>query len=102
MAETSWRHSPVSLHVPGMFADVSATFPVHSFAWGTGLRGDISKWLESVGWLSRTSGSTAPPPFFAKVLPKITHMENYENKLNKIGLLQNPIGIGTNLGRTSM
>ena len=22
-------------------------------------------------------------------------MENYENKLNKIGLLQNPIGIGT-------
>ena len=89
-----------------MFVDVSATFPVHSSAWGTGFRGDIfqliSKWLESVGWLSRTSGSTAPPHFFAKVLPKMTHMENYENKLNKIGLLQNPIGIGTRLGGTSM
>ena len=27
-------------------------------------------------------------------------MENYENNLNKIGLLQNPVGIGTRLCRT--
>ena len=58
----------------GMFADVFATFPAHSSAWGTGFRGDIfqliSKWLESVGWLSRTSGSTAPPPFLPKFYQK--------------------------------
>ena len=83
-----------------------ALFPVLISVWRAGFRGDlcqlISKWLESVGWLSRTSGSSAPTPFFAKVSPKITPMENCENKLNKIGLLQNPIGIGTRLCRTSM
>ena len=58
MAETSWRHSPQSLHVPGMFADVSIVFPVLSSSWGTGFRGDIfqliSKWLEVAGtdWLA--------------------------------------------------
>ena len=82
-----------------------ALFPVLISVWRAGFRGDlfqlISKWLESVGWLSRTSGSTAPP-HFTKVLPKITHDENNENKLNKHGLLLNPIVIGTRLCRTSM
>ena len=67
MANASWIYFPVSLHVPGTFAVVFIEFPVLSTAWGTGFRDDIfqliSKWLESVGLLSRTSESTAPPPF---------------------------------------
>ena len=74
MIETSWRHFSVSLQVSRIFVDISTTFRVHSSAWGTGFRGDIfqliSKGLELVGWLSRTSGSTAPPPFLPKFYQK--------------------------------
>ena len=59
--------------------------------------------MAEIGWLAlQDIWEYCPTTSFAKVLSKITHMENNENKLNKIGLLQNPIGIGTRLCTTSM
>ena len=89
-----------------MFTHVFGTFSSPHLC----LEGWLQGWLVSanqqiagIDWLAiQDIWEYCPTPFFAKVLPKITHMEKYENKLNKIGLLQNPIGIGTNLGRTSM
>ena len=60
-----------------------ALFPVLISVWRAGFRGDlfqlISKWLESVGWLARTSGSTAPP-LFCQSFTKNNSYGNCENK----------------------
>ena len=71
--------------------------------WLQGWHLSANQQMAGIGWLAlQDIWEYCPTPFFAKVLPKITHVENYENKLNKIGLLLHPIVIGTRLCRTSM
>ena len=55
-------------------------------------------------WLAGSSGclGVLPHPICQSFTKNNPFDENNENKLNKIGLLQNPIGIGTRLCRTSM
>ena len=70
-------------------------------SWLQGWLVSANQQMAGINWLAlHYIWEYCPTPFFAKVSPKITPMENCENKLNKIGLSQNPIGIGTRLYRT--
>ena len=89
-----------------MFANVFGTFSSPHLC----LEGWLQGWLVSanqqmagISWLAlQDIWEYCPIPFYQSFAKNYPFDENNENKLNKHGLLLNPIVIGTRLCRTSM